>query len=139
MAETTETLYSYELPYMTGRKPLLTSVKRSEVNKDTIPEILRGIQKRHQLNVIETNMLLNEYLGVQLILERERDFNLDINNKLVVNRAQEIVRKAVGYFLGEPISYTSRSANSAGGSSIENLNEYMEEEDKAAKDIELGE
>ena len=139
MAETTETLYSYELPYMTGRKPLLTSVKRSEVNKDTIPEILRGIQKRHQLNVIETNMLLNEYLGVQLILERERDFNLDINNKLVVNRAQEIVRKAVGYFLGEPISYTSRSANSAGGASIENLNEYMEEEDKAAKDIELGE
>lgn len=138
MAEITSTVYNSDMPYLTGRRPLLTSVKRSEINKDIIPGILQGVSLRHQANVIEMNLLLNEFLGVQEILERPREFSLDINNKIVVNRAQEITRKIVGYFLGEPVSYTSRSAESD-GTEIENLNGYMEEEDKAAKDVELGE
>ena len=138
MAEITSTVYNSDMPYLTGRRPLLTSVKRSEINKDIIPGILQGVSLRHQANVVEMNLLLNEFLGVQEILERPREFSLDINNKIVVNRAQEITRKVVGYFLGEPVSYTSRSAESD-GMEIENLNGYMEEEDKAAKDVELGE
>jgi len=138
MAEITSTVYNSDMPYLTGRRPLLTSVKRSEINKDIIPGILQGVSLRHQANVVEMNLLLNEFLGVQEILERPREFSLDINNKIVVNRAQEITRKVVGYFLGEPVSYTSRSAESD-GTEIENLNGYMEEEDKAAKDVELGE
>lgn len=138
MAEVTSTLYSSDMPYLVGRHPLLTSRKRSEINKDTIPEILQGASLRHGLNITEINLLLNEFLGVQEILKRKREYNADINNKIVVNRSQEIVRKVVGYFLGEPVSYTSRSAESS-GLQIENLNEYMEEEDKAARDVELGE
>ena len=138
MAEVTSTVYSSDMPYLTGRRPLLTSFKREQVNKDTIPGILQGASLRHEQNVVEMNLLLNEFLGVQEILERNRNFNLDINNKIVVNRAQEITRKVVGYFLGEPVSYTSRSAESD-GIEIENLNGYMEEEDKAARDVELGE
>lgn len=125
-----------------GRKVLVTSLSGAEINPVSIPAILLGVSDRHTFNIAQINRLLEEYLGKQEILKREREYAVQgVNNKIVVNRAEEIVRKSVGYFLGEPISYTSRAAKEgeAQTGTIENLNAKMEEEDKAAKDIELGE
>lgn len=125
---------------LSGRRILLTSRKKAEINENTIPDILRGVALRHDYNVRQIDILLEEYLGDQEILVREREFaEQTINNTIVVNRSKEIVRKSVGYFLGEPITYTSQAKTNDSGAFIEDLNVYMDEEDKAAKDIELGE
>ena len=121
--------------YLSGRKPLLSSTTKEKINKNTIPDILRSVSGKHETNVAEINILLMEYLGLQSILERTREFSTNVNNLIVVNRAQEIIRKSVSYFLGEPISYTAKNDN------VENmdiLNMYMNEESKSAKDFEVG-
>lgn len=121
--------------YLSGRKPLLSSTTKEKINKNTIPDILRSVSGRHETNVAEINILLMEYLGLQSILERTREFSTNVNNLIVVNRAQEIIRKSVSYFLGEPVSYTAKN------DSVENmdiLNMYMNEESKPAKDFEVG-
>jgi SPP1 family phage portal protein len=142
MTESVPTVVTLDVKCLYGRKVLYTSLKGEQITKESIPDILIGVSDRHAFNIEQINRLLEQYLGKQEILKRERTFAIgDVNNKIVVNRAEEIVRKSVGYFLGEPISYTSRVAKEGEKQSgtIENLNAQMDEEDKAAKDIELGE
>lgn len=137
MAETETATYS--TPLLTGRKPLYTSVPKSEINETNIPAILQGVALRHRQNVREINILLDVFLGEQYILQRPRDFATNnINNRVVVNRASETVRKTVGYFLGEPISYTNRSADGE-STAVDDLNIFMDERGKSARDQEIGE
>lgn len=137
MSDTTSTQYS--TPLLTGRKPLYTSVPKNEITEFNIPSILQGVALRHKNNVREIQILLDVFLGEQYILTRSRDFaSSGINNRVVVNRASETVRKTVGYFLGEPISYTNRSADGE-STSVDNLNIFMDERGKASRDQEIGE
>ncbi len=142
MTESTPLIVTMNQKCLYGRKVLVTSLSGAQITPETIPTIIEGVSDRHAFNIAQINRLLEQYLGKQEILNRTRDFAVDdVNNKIVVNRAEEIVRKSVGYFLGEPISYTSRAAKEGDVQNgiIDNLNAAMDEEDKAAKDIELGE
>ena len=56
---------------------------------------------------------------------------------MVENRANEIVSFKVGYLMGEPIQYVSRSDDKMVADKITTLNGYCLSEDKAAKDKEL--
>lgn len=90
---------------------------------------------KHLHNEADIKYLYDYYRGVQPILGRKKDVRPEINNKLVENRANEVISFKVGYLMGEPIQYVSRGEGNS--EAINRLNEYVFAEDKAAKDKEL--
>lgn len=120
---------------MFGRRVIYTDAK--EITKDNlITELLKAFNV-HILNRGEIEYLYNYYKGDQPILYRTKEIREDIVNKVVENRANQIVSFKVGYLCGNPIQYISRNANSDLTDQIDKLNALMNVEGKSAKDKEL--
>lgn len=105
------------------------------ITKENLLEVLKLAYQTHLHNRADIKYLYDYYCGLQPILGREKQVRPEINNKLVENRANEIVSFKVGYLMGEPIQYVSRGEGNS--EAINKLNEYVFAEDKAAKDKEL--
>src|SRR5699024_11612233 len=60
-------------------------------------------------NRMEEQYLLDYFRGKQDIRLKEKQVRPEINNKVMVNRANEIVTFKTAYLLGEPVQYVSRS------------------------------
>lgn len=129
-------VFAYNYPFV-GRSVIYTSANEGDINERTVPKIISGAMLRHEKNRAEESYLYNYWKGYQPILNRQKNARPEINNKLVVNLAYQIVRNANGYFLGEPIKYTSKDAECR--DDVEKLNMYMDELDKAAEDMDIGE
>lgn len=121
--------------YMNGRRMIKTSV--SEITDANVVEVLMKALTTHDLNRSEIEYLWNYYRGDQPIKNRVKDVRPEICNKIVENRANEIVSFKVGYLCGEPIQYVSRNGNESTVKAINSLNEMMFAEDKATKDQEI--
>ena len=120
---------------MNGRRVIKTSVR--EITKDNVVDVLQKALGTHELNRSEINYLWNYYRGKQPILHRTKEVRPEICNKIVENRANEIVSFKVGYLCGEPIQYVGRNGEEATAKAITALNELMFAEDKATKDQEI--
>lgn len=118
-----------------GRKKIFTDV--STITRENVAEVLRKAVTIHSGNRAEIEYLYNYYRGEQPILSRTKDVRPEICNKVVENRANEIVSFKVGYLLGEPVQYVSNGDDADLSEKISRLNTYMVSEDKAAKDKEL--
>ena len=99
--------------------------------------VLQSALVTHAKNRQEIQYLYNYYRGNQPILSRVKDVRPEINNKIVENRAYEIVEFKVGYLFGEPIVYVANSEEKSVIDGVSKLNSYMTAEDKASKDKEL--
>ena len=62
---------------------------------------------------------------------------MNINNKVTINRENEIVTFKTAYLLNEPISYVSNGNEDALTARVTRLNEFMRAEDKESKDKEI--
>ena len=91
----------------------------------------------HNLNRGEIEYLWNYYRGKQPILQRVKTVRPEICNKIVENRANEIVSFKVGYLCGEPIQYVGRNGDESVSRAIAELNEMMFSENKATQDKEI--
>jgi len=100
------------------------------------------------LNREEIEYLHNYLRGKQPILNRVKEVRPEINNKIVENHALEINNFKVGFIFGEPVQYVKRGnceldnnteSDVPSDNGVAALNEYMQEDDKAAKDRELAE
>lgn len=120
---------------MFGRRVIYAD--ESIITKQNIVGILNKAYALHSANRADIQYLYDYYRGKQPILAREKDIRPEINNKLVENRANEIVSFKVGYLVGEPLQYVNRSGSEQATNSINTLNEFVFAEDKAAKDKEL--
>lgn len=120
---------------MFGRRVIYAD--ESIITKQNIVGILNKAFALHSANRDDIQYLYDYYRGKQPILAREKDIRPEINNKLVENRANEIVSFKVGYLVGEPLQYVNRSGSEQVTDSINTLNEFVFAEDKAAKDKEL--
>ncbi|MBR5199345.1 MAG: phage portal protein [Bacteroidales bacterium] len=120
---------------MYGRRVITTDV--SEITADNVVEVLKKAMEDHELNRGEIEYLWKYFKGNQPILQRTKTVRPEICNKIVENRANEIVSFKVGYLCGEPIQYVGRSNDTTVGDSICALNEYMFIVDKAALDREI--
>lgn len=120
---------------MHGRRVIKSSVK--EVNRDNVIDVLTKALNTHNLNRSEIDYLWDYYRGKQPILNRVKDVRPEICNRIVENRANEIVSFKVGYLCGEPIQYVSRSGDENISKQITTLNELMFSEDKASQDQEI--
>lgn len=92
----------------------------------------------HNRNRADIQYLYDYYKGKQPVVDRTKEFRQEICNRIVENRANEIVSFKVGYLMGEPVQYVSRlTADNDSTDAINLLNNFVFAEDKAAKDKEL--
>lgn len=130
-----ETKALSETRIMSGRRVIKSSV--SSITEDNVQDVLLRALETHSLNRSEIDYLWKYYKGDQPIRHRLKDTRPEICNKIVENRANEIVSFKVGYLCGEPIQYVSRNGGEEVVNAITTLNEFMFAEDKSAQDQEL--
>lgn len=118
-----------------GRTMITT--KESVVDEANIVAVLGQAKAIHEKNRKEIDYLYSYYRGDQPILYRAKEFRPNINNKLVINRANEIVSFKTGYLCGAPIQYTSEETDENISKQVELLNKMMNSESKDYKDKEL--
>ena len=120
---------------MYGRRVITTDA--IEITDGNIVDELNRAFDTHNLNRGEIEYLWNYYRGQQPILQRKKTVRPEICNKIVENRANEIVSFKVGYLCGEPIQYVGRNGDESVSKAITELNEMMFSENKATQDKEL--
>ena len=121
--------------HLNGRRMILTD--ETEVNIGNVVHILRKALPYHWKNRSEISYLWSYYKGKQPILNRVKEVRPEITNKIVENRANEIVSFKSGYLMGEPLQYVSRGNAENIADAINQLNEFVFAEEKPAKDKEL--
>lgn len=121
--------------HLNGRRMILTD--ETEVNIGNVVQILRKALPYHWKNRSEISYLWSYYKGRQPILNRVKEVRPEIINKIVENRANEIVSFKSGYLMGEPLQYVSRGNAENIADAINQLNEFVFAEEKPAKDKEL--
>lgn len=124
-----------ETRQMSGRRVIKSSVKT--ITDDNVYKVLDDALSVHYSNRADIDYLYRYYKGEQPIRNRVKEVRPEICNKIVENRANEIVSFKVGYLCGEPIQYVSRSGEESVVEEVNALNEYMFAEDKAAQDQQL--
>ena len=122
-----------------GRKVLYTDVL--EVDDSNIGDVLSAAIEDHDQNSTEIDYLYEYYKGDQPINTRQKTYNTDINNMVVVNRAAEIVDFKVGYLLSAPIQYIDAASNdheeSVEHSDLDTMTRFCMLEDKDTSDLEV--
>ncbi len=121
--------------HLNGRRMILTD--ETGVNIGNVVQILRKALPYHWKNRSEISYLWSYYKGRQPILNRVKEVRPEITNKIVENRANEIVSFKSGYLMGEPLQYVSRGNAENIANAINQLNEFVFAEEKPAKDKEL--
>ena len=110
------------------------TIDEVEITDKNIVEILDKVMSVHTKNRNDVQYLWDYYRGKQPILYREKKVRPEICNRIVENRANEIVSFKVGYLCGEPIQYIGRSGSESISKAISELNEMMFSENKATQD-----
>lgn len=118
-----------------GRRVIKTD--ETEVTVENVVSILRKALPYHWKNRSEINYLWHYYKGRQPILNRVKLVRPEIANRIVENRADEIVSFKSGYLMGEPLQYVTRGNAEGIADAINQLNEFVFAEEKPAKDKEL--
>jgi len=107
-----------------------------EVTVSNVGEIINNAFTAHTINSSDIDYLYNYYKGNQPILSRLKKVREDINNKIVVNYAYEIVTFKTSYLIGDPVQYVGHSER-VDSAAISKLNDFMYSENKAKKDEEI--
>ena len=115
-----------------GRRVIYTDA--SNITAENIVEVIRDAYDKHTQNRDEIDYLYNYYKGKQPILDRIKQVRPEINNKIVVNYANEIVSFKVGYLISEPVQYVARDKKNE---AVKLLNDYMYQIGKQAQDKEI--
>lgn len=118
-----------------GRRQIFTS--EPVITEDNVIEVLNKAIMIHQRNRSEEKYLERYLRGIQPVLDRHKNVNAEINNKVVVNIANQIVTFKTAEFAGEPIQYISRGNNEEAPEKVAALNSMMMSEGKRSKDMEL--
>lgn len=117
-----------------GRRKIYTNKKT--INASNVVEVLSKALGVHRVNQSECKYLYEYYLGKQDIRLKEKEVRPEINNKVEVNRANEIVTFKSGFFLSDPIQYVSKGGDDSVSEKVNRLNDYMTAEDKVSIDKE---
>jgi SPP1 family phage portal protein len=108
-----------------------------EINDGNVVEVLKKAMETHTVNSEEIQYLYDYYKGKQPILGREKDIRPEICNRIVENRANEIVSFKDSYLIGKPVQYVNRSGDDSCSDDLNRLNDFMYLERKSARDKEL--
>ena len=118
-----------------GRRQIFTG--EAEITEKNVIEVLEKALPIHNKNREEEKYLYDYHRGIQPILQREKIYNKEINNKIVINLANQISNFKASEFAGEPIQYVSRSSNKSVPGKVSKLNSMMLTEMKQSRDLEM--
>lgn len=121
--------------FMFGRRKIRTDTE--VIDESNVVHELKEAMKIHELNAADIDYLWNYYKGDQPILTRTKKIRPEINNKVVVNHAAEIVTFKVGYQCGKPIKYVAMNTGDQVTKHIGALNDMMRLCGKETLDQEL--
>lgn len=113
-----------------GRRTIFTSV--SDLTPENVISEVNSALVIHLQNMCEEEKLYWFRRGVQPILNRTKERNEFINNKVVVNHAEEIVSFKNGYFMTQPAYYIARKDGVQ--DKVNRLNEYLYRSGKLSVD-----
>ena len=116
-----------------GRKTLYTSYE--EITADNIIEVLSLLTGDFSTNCTQINYLYDYYRGKQEILNRTKDLNSFITNRIVENRFREVVDFHTRYLAGDAIKYSANDQDYA--DSVDTLNDFCRLEGKETLDYNL--
>ena len=126
-----------ETRQMFGRTQIYTDVEH--ITAENVVDVLQKAKLVHDQNSNDIDYLWNYYRGKTPILGKTKEVRETINHKICVNRANEIVTFKLGYGFGEPIQYIRRGQDESLSDDVNQLNEYMFQENKQAEDNALAE
>ena len=118
-----------------GRRQIFTNER--EITGKNVVKVLNDALDIHRRNRAEEEYLEKYLRGIQPILQRIKKYHDEINNKVVVNVANQIVTFKTAEFAGEPIQYVSRGSKKSVPKKVEKLNSMMLSESKQPKDMDL--
>lgn len=122
-------------PQMHGRRQIFTN--EMAIHDGNVIEVLNKALVTHQRNRAEEQYLERYMRGIQPILSRAKAYREEINNRVVVNIANQIVTFKTSEFAGEPIQYISRGNTEGVPEKVAKLNAMMLSEGKQSKDMRL--
>lgn len=135
MSELAKVIETWPTNGLHGRRKIYTD--KREITEENVVEVVSKCMSVHSANRSEIQYLYDYYRGKQDIRNRTKQVRPEINNRVMVNRANEIVTFKTAYLLGEPIQYVSTGNDDAVSEGVKILNEYMRSESKEARDKEL--
>lgn len=118
-----------------GRKIIYTN--KSRITSDNIVEELNKALVIHRQNASEIDYLDRYYCGDQPILYRKKANRPEINNKIPMNFAYELVERKTADICAEPIQYVLRGTDDKKSAEITQLNTTMDSESKQECDIDI--
>lgn len=118
-----------------GRRQIFTNER--EITAENVVRVLNEALTVHLKNRSEESYLEKYLRGIQPILDRTKAYNDYVNNKIVVNVANQIVTFKTAEFAGKPIQYVSRGSKKTVPKKVERLNSLMLSEGKQSKDMDL--
>lgn len=118
-----------------GRKVIYTRVKT--ITKQNIATQLSKALPIHNQNAVEVDYLDRYYRGDQPINYRKKVNRPEVNNKIAVNLAYELVERKTADICAEPIQYVLRGTDNKKAEEISELNAIMDAENKQECDIDI--
>lgn len=129
---------------MTEKEDMINLFGRTKIYTDELsitPANVVGVLREsfilHSKNSQEIETLYQFYKGNQPILYREKKIRPEINNRIVENRANEIVAFKTGFLCGEPLQCVSRGKTPDISDAITELNDMLVMCNKSTRDKEL--
>ena len=122
---------------MFGRREIFTD--EQNITAENVVAVLMKAVAVHDQNRSEINYLWNYYRGQTPVLSKTKEIRENINHKICVNRAYEIVTFKRGYGFGEPIQYIRRGQDESLSDDVDRLNSYMFVARKHSQDNKLAE
>lgn len=124
--------------YLTGRRTIWTSFDGFDPKRQgEMIEELNSALPIHTLNLIAMEYLYWYRRGITPIYAKTKVTRDEINNKIIVNVAEEICNFKNGYFLTQPAFYVSRKEGEEVTNKIDMLNEYLYRSGKQSADNEM--
>lgn len=125
--------------YLVGRLPIYTSISGAfdPAHTDEIVAEVNSAMSIHVQNLIAMEYLYWYRRGVTPIWARTKTVRDEINNKINVNHAEEIVDFKNGYFMTQPAFYVSRKEGEEVTDKVAKLNEYLFRSGKQIADNKL--
>lgn len=118
-----------------GRTIIYTNQNR--IDENNIVQELENALVYHTQNATEIEYLDRYYRGDQPILYRKKEVRPEVNNKVVMNLAYELVERKTAEMCAEPIQYVLRGTDEKKSQEISQLNVIMESESKQDCDIDI--
>lgn len=118
-----------------GRRIIYTNKK--QITANNIVDELNKALVIHDQNAREIEYLDRYYRGDQPILYRKKVNRPEVNNKIVLNLAYELVERKTAEICAEPIQYVLRGTDDEKSKQITELNITMDSESKQEVDIDI--